>query len=596
MKKTFVIFIMFLLFSLLSFVEVSASEKEKFNDFITSNREFRQTGEGVYTDKYYFKCVNYFENGVYKEINNKFVKTKDGFKNCDSNYQIELPQRLFSNKTINLDYYGKRVLIGINNLELSYEGNINNSHSENDRVFSDSVIYESSKYNIMLKNFTDSLKIYLSAESYSVLSSFQMNIELENLSFALGESSIAMVDSHNISLFELDTNVILTSENEIYEGNVIIENGNVSIEVENYPIIKKYAETSIVLEIDYTINTYTDCILDKHVVKGIDYSYDQEYMNVGETSLGIYNGIISIDPSILNTSMNLYEANLVYFKEAGPNIPLSIYEVDENMYSDITGLSVYDKQLLSLSNYNNNKYQFDITTSLEHDPITDTGKYIFEISSTYEGSGLVYLCSESSGDVPYLELKYMDVEYSLYGSALDYETISSPEMNCFGYALNRYSFLQITNNGEWIEEFSGGNLTEQEYQTIIIPATLAAILDEGIEARIITAYDSQITNDEYRIALRCGNLAENEPIYLSPYVSATGRATDSFHFLRQDSDGKWSHKYGELVSQKLSFVTNPALYSWPTFYPVSQNGGVEQYNNFYDSSICYIAIKTQEEE
>ena len=100
MKKTIVFLIMFLLPFFLSCVEVSASEKKKFNDFVASNREFSQTDDGLYTDKYYFKCVNYFNNGTYKQINNRFIKIKDIYRNVDSNYNVEVPQKLFTNNTI----------------------------------------------------------------------------------------------------------------------------------------------------------------------------------------------------------------------------------------------------------------------------------------------------------------------------------------------------------------------------------------------------------------------------------------------------------------------------------------------------------------
>lgn len=152
-----------------------------------------------------------------------------------------------------------------------------------------------------------------------------------------------------------------------------------------------------------------------------------------------------------------------------------------------------------------------------------------------------------------------------YGAAQEYEPTDSMQYNCFAYALGETEQYYIEDKP--IENI---NILKATVMTI------KRVKSMGRSIRVISSYDSPISDNEYRIALR------------------TGEA--DYHFMVQHSDGTWSHKPGSLKSRLIDGA-NPSVVSWDypnvdmdAFYSTGQiiESGVTP--NCYTSLIVYFAI------
>lgn len=247
------------------------------------------------------------------------------------------------------------------------------------------------------------------------------------------------------------------------------------------------------------------------------------------------------------------------------------------MYSDVTGLTSYSKKFIDSTTYSNG-YNFNLTYAFLDEPEPENNSYVFEISMALDASGMLWLSSDNGYEIPYLEINYEEISETAYGAALPFTIITSGNVNCFEHALNVNEWVELTDESGIRIFYSSNNVNEGDFQTIYIPVMLSIIERYGFSARLLVDYDSSIYEDEYRIAFRMGNI--------NP-LSESGN--NDFHFLRQNSDGTWSHKRGRAVSENLVNITSPASYSWPLLH-ISGSGEHNEAPNFYNTSICYVAV------
>ena len=173
--------------------------------------------------------------------------------------------------------------------------------------------------------------------------------------------------------------------------------------------------------------------------------------------------------------------------------------------------------------------------------------------TSLSGYASFYSTESSTGTNPYFSIEVTDnyLGATLYGDAPVYLEGEYPNANCLGYALClSYGIDIYIKNTPKIDEF-------------VINAVINTIKDHGFDIKEIDSYDSDILNDERRIAFR-----------YNPHQDET------WHFIRQNSDGSWSGKAGTdgVATQFLNSTpendeqwwpysgVNYYLYNIPTFY------------------------------
>ena len=131
--------------------------------------------------------------------------------------------------------------------------------------------------------------------------------------------------------------------------------------------------------------------------------------------------------------------------------------------------------------------------------------------------------------------------------------------NCYSYAI-----------GEYGASYNPGDFSGNSFDISNVHSVANSVISDmetlGRSARIIDNYNSAISDNEYRIALRVG--------YYNEYIC-------DYHFMVQTSSGKWAEKHGPGGSTVLHNKGNPNTISWDL--PGFMNG-------FYNSEIVYLAV------
>lgn len=570
MKKIsfFILFAIGIVFS--TNVNLLANENRRIDNYVTANREFMCNEDGTCTDRFYSNTINYYEDGSYKKIDNSFKKTETGFVTNESNYKLFVPSKLDTNTNIKIGYYDYNLFFKFKNIIDEMNGVICKKNGSSEFVYSEKMVYSNNEFIISLDNYTDNLRLIINAKTIKNLNDLVINVYSDNLKFYKNESVTKIVDPNNITIYEINMNYTIKIGDEVYNRKLDVDNEGV-LHLEKESLLRNNGAT-IEIPISYSINNNSNYIIDKYVTNGLDYSYDTEYMKVGTDNTNEYRTIVLINMSSLSPNVDIYSANLVYYKESGTNNRLDLFQIDDELYSDITGVTNYTKKAVDSTTFSN-VYNFDLTHILSSGLSSGNNMFVFEISIASGLSGVSWLASEDSYEMPYLEISYENNYCSDYGAATSYNHISSGNMNCFGYALNINEFLQLVDDGNNNVE-PPQILTENIFHSLYIPVALSTIERKGYSARIISDYDSPIYDNEYRIAFRIGRITNIN-------------YSKDFHFLKQNNDGTWSHKRGRAVSENLLYVTNPSNYSWDLV--VNEQTG-EKDIGFYNSSICYIAI------
>ena len=156
-------------------------------------------------------------------------------------------------------------------------------------------------------------------------------------------------------------------------------------------------------------------------------------------------------------------------------------------------------------------------------------------------------------------MPYLTVTYS-YGAAKAYRSVTDPNTNCLGYALELYLSpgLAMYNNESVTTVFNRmESLVESKY-------------DKNIRKLGTT---DRLNTNEYLVAMRVGTHTVGNDIVVD------------YHFMVQLNNGYWAHKAGFLPSANLGNI-NPTTYTWNLF----NTAGNVIYSNFYSSETIYFAV------
>jgi len=154
-----------------------------------------------------------------------------------------------------------------------------------------------------------------------------------------------------------------------------------------------------------------------------------------------------------------------------------------------------------------------------------------------------------------------------YGAANEYKPSNSTQNNCYGYALGEEKGKCVGGSQGAVTDFDVDKVAKM---------VIKDVHDMGRSIRPIDSYDSPVTSNEYRIALRTG--------------------AEDYHFMVQHSDGSWSHKPGITPTQLIQ-GKNPSEVSWDapiidwSWYETTGHVRITDYvRNYYSSEIVYFAI------
>ena len=153
-----------------------------------------------------------------------------------------------------------------------------------------------------------------------------------------------------------------------------------------------------------------------------------------------------------------------------------------------------------------------------------------------------------------------------YGAASSYIPSDSTEYNCYAYALGEDKWKYVGGSHDAVNDYSVSAVADM---------VLEDAKRDGRSIRPIDSFDSPISSNEYRIALRT--------------------SVDDYHFMKQHNDGTWSHKPG-FCSTRLIDGQNPSVVSWDA--PIVDSlllrmGIIKEINvlkNYYDSDTIYFAV------
>ena len=157
------------------------------------------------------------------------------------------------------------------------------------------------------------------------------------------------------------------------------------------------------------------------------------------------------------------------------------------------------------------------------------------------------------------------------GAALEYQSVAggTPDStaNCYSYAIGIYD--KSYNPGDFSRPMQGYSV---EDVAVAVMQDLTAL---GRSCRFIDGANAEISDDEYRIALR----VKQQPMALQ---TPSGVIIDwDYHFMVQTSSGAWAEKHGPGGDSILHAVgETPDTISWDCGTQIG----------YYDSKIIYFAI------
>ena len=236
---------------------------------------------------------------------------------------------------------------------------------------------------------------------------------------------------------------------------------------------------------------------------------------------------------------------------------LNVYDANAD-YDSITGLSSLNQTYLANSSYSAGHFSFNLLSATQSHLFYEGSEIMTLIVSGGVSNAVRSVYTVESSSAPSFSIVYSAPTVTGVGNAPLYETIYGTDPNCFGFALVSPS----TVNKSFPSTLT---VNQTSLESIIVPEIKATIgrpfsTDYYMHVREISSLSAPIYNYEWRIAFR---------------VAYWGSSYYDYHFLRQNSNGRWAEKFPGSSSSLLGVGVNPENHSW---------------NNIYDSPIVYFAV------
>lgn len=605
--------------------DMKASQVREVVYLRTNNSKVYDMGDGVYQYQYFKNDIHYYTQEGYKEYNQtlEYNNSSGRYDTQYNNYNVSLPvmseyEQLFSTS---LNYEdNNKVLITYYDL---YQMEIEYTNEMSYAKYSDNQIHIADRSSNVSSLHLEPLNQSLSERFISETShndSITYYIYTDELSLLEVEGEYHFIDKANASIFSIGNYYSRGANGQFFFGNktnvIEIESGVYEVEVildqtisqssdEVYPVTTYGGVT-------YSLVSTPSGIRDKTIIQDTNVEYDVDYFTVSKQTLmpapagsipylPVYNlySIMELDFSdISGSNITVLDAKLTIQRESSnvnTKVPVSLI-TSSITFDDITGNSSYTKTLLSQSSIYTDLMVYDITQEVSDEMSNGDKSLLIEFSPEMiilKTSSMKYMhfFSENSSteQSPYFTVDVEGITLSSdYGDAPIYSDVLTTDPNCFGYSLRINNTLNITTSAGDID-FSNINVTNDYYYKVIVPAVLYTINNQQfVSGRILPNLNAQVSVNEYRIALRVGNVEETtKTFYTFPSGYGPVIKNEDFHFMMQLSDGKWGHKVGNLPSEYLGNVVNPSSVDWDAPYPYISG---DYFPNHYNSPTVYFAV------
>lgn len=210
-----------------------------------------------------------------------------------------------------LDFYDYNLAFSFSNMNDKMSSEVyKKSRGDNERLnfaYSEKLIYSSKNYEIVIDNYTDNLKLSINSHSVNELFNLKLKISSNKLAYIEKEDVISVVNNYNSVIYEINKNYTLKTDGNTCNRKLSVSDDGV-LEFEKEALVVD-SIASLELQVLYTLNRNSKCITDKHVISGIDYSYDQEYLRVGRDETTEYKTIVAINIASINTELDISEVS-----------------------------------------------------------------------------------------------------------------------------------------------------------------------------------------------------------------------------------------------------------------------------------------------
>jgi hypothetical protein len=615
MKKVMAFAInLFFAMLLMSTITVYAGDERvvELEELRTTNSKLYTFGNSKYVYEYYSSPIHYFDGEDYVEysLSSDYDEIMNFYYTNTGNYQVNL----FNDDKfgeVSISYYDN------NNITLNYNNSKEKLLSEISVTSNDSYELESSN-GFMIEVIPESsgLVTRINYDSNYEFLRHSYKIHLGDLKLEEVEGEYYLINIYNSPIYKINDYYLIDSAG-VVDMNVEVEISQVTeteIKVEIAPSSYINDEANICYPItlvgglSFTMVFSDEIIRDKTIVKDTFEWYDTSIITVAKQTYYPFQytpvtlseylsySILEIDLSqflspnitvthaILSLERNQYNIN--------SKVPLS--EITNYEYDQIDGFTQYNKMLIFNPFVSSSNISYDITDEVVNHTNTLDPTVILELSPQFINLGTYSIrymnfVSENANQTnsPLLTIEYED-SISNFGIAPDYYATSSTDLNCFGYALRMYDTWVNIYNANGFIVFYNNQFNETDFISDIVPAVLFTINDQQFySARQIDENDMILSN-EYRIALRIGDVNTTSTLHTFLPSNIQQTAQDDFHFMIQLEDGNWAQKLGQYPSEELLNIYDVSTFYWD--YDRYINNALNFVPNFYNSTTVYFAI------
>lgn len=580
----------------------------------TTNGKVYSLGNSIFRYELYTEPIHYYNGDEYVEFENEIIysENEEKYVTKKANYQVEVSNKIEDKGQVTIEY------LDIYNVQLDFSTNLEENITEINLENSNCFQFNYSDLSVI--SFVSENTQFKSIYSINTINSdrsFRFTISSSDLVLKEVEGQYYFVDKANAPIFEFEEYYMVDSIGNIstntktnvavstYGYEVVLTASNDFLDDENiaYPV-------TLVGGITYSTVVNNYWYRDKTIVKDTSEGYDSSIFTVSKQKYYPFqNTPIQLDEYLLysiveinltnfvGTGITVTDANLQIERiQSNVNAKLPLSEVTSAEYNDIDGYTNYSKILISNPFVSSNTISYDVTLEVISHINNGDSILLLELSPEFILLGLSSLRymnfrseNANQSDSPFLTIEYVSPITGDFGDAPDYYDTNSAILNCFGYALRKTDEWINIYNATGVINFGNIQVDEQYFQNTIVPAVIYTIEDQLFySVRQLSSFDDAVYSNEYRIALRIGDIYSTSNYHIF-YPSGENRySTDDFHFMIQLEDGNWASKPGQLQSEELPlglYIDNSnwnknLIYITP----------VDFFENFYNSTTVYFAI------
>ena len=575
----------------------------------TANSKTYLMSDGSYEASVYAADVHYVSQaGAYEDIDNRIIpyqKSIDNnsyaYKNSANRFTVRFggqsayPVRIeYESYSLSLRPSGMRAAEGTLFGDYKYRSAVRGMAAPKS-----SIVYEEVYPNVdILYEVRDNgFKEFIIIKDEIGSNEFYFDIAFDGVEAFEHEGQVYFADSEDETnkvfvvneLFALDAAGAYTDDVRVsYISNgaapklrVTVDSAFLTDESREYPIV---VDPSVMV-------TGANNIADSFVRQGspsTNYKYDEKLFTGNSASNGLQRAYIKFTLPGNISATSVTSAKVRIKRYGGSPTGIKAYRVTSGWSSGgITWNNKpgYSSSYVSNTAYNDGGewYAMDVSSTIRSWLNGTYTNYGFALISNYESapsSSISYYSSDApSPNKPELIINYTD-SGTYYGNR-PYVQNDSVLVNCMGYALDIDQYLNDSQIKLLVSEIK--EKTMSQISSIVL-SKIESWMQSNLGSRdwgIISAYNSDIGLNQYRVAMRSG-FEDRRAVYElegRPYTREVDGKWDryfnnwglnfpeyderfDYHFWYQTNTGHWAEKNASLPSRKIPDVLNPSNDSW----------------------------------